>query len=115
MATERPLLVVEGIDTFYGDAQALNGLSLTIGSGETVCLLGRNGQGKTTTIKSILGLVPPRRGRITRRRTSHACQPRIANRGSPGPTTGDLSDADGGTEPGNGLHRALPPWRRGGR
>jgi branched-chain amino acid transport system ATP-binding protein len=65
MTSERPLLVVEGIDTFYGDAQALNGLSLTIGSGETVCLLGRNGQGKTTTIKSILGLVPPRRGRIT--------------------------------------------------
>lgn len=64
MAPERPLLVVEGIDTFYGDAQVLNGLSLTIGSGEPVCLLGRNGQGKTTTIKSILGLVPPRTGRI---------------------------------------------------
>jgi branched-chain amino acid transport system ATP-binding protein len=65
MARERPLLAVEGIDTFYGDAQVLNGLSLTVGSGETVCLLGRNGQGKTTTIKSILGLVPARRGRIT--------------------------------------------------
>ena len=65
MATAQPLLVVEDIDTFYGDAQALNGLSLTVGAGETVCLLGRNGQGKTTTIKSVLGLVPPRRGRIT--------------------------------------------------
>jgi branched-chain amino acid transport system ATP-binding protein len=65
MTSERPLLVVDGIDTFYGDAQALNGLSLAVASGETVCLLGRNGQGKTTTIKSILGLVPPRRGRIT--------------------------------------------------
>jgi branched-chain amino acid transport system ATP-binding protein len=64
MAAERPLLSVEGIDTFYGDAQALNDLSLAVGSGEAVCLLGRNGQGKTTTIKSILGLVPPRRGRI---------------------------------------------------
>lgn len=59
-----PLLVVDGIDTFYGDAQILSGLSLAIGAGETVCLLGRNGRGKTTTLKSILGLVPVRRGRI---------------------------------------------------
>ena len=65
MASEQPLLIVDSIDTFYGDAQALNGLSLTVNAGETVCLLGRNGQGKTTTIKSILGLVPPRRGCIT--------------------------------------------------
>lgn len=63
MAAE-PLLQVESIDTFYGDAQILDGLSLEIGSGETVCLLGRNGRGKTTTIKSILGLAPARRGRI---------------------------------------------------
>jgi branched-chain amino acid transport system ATP-binding protein len=55
---------VEGIDTYYGDAQILRGLSLEIGPGETVCLLGRNGRGKTTTIRSILGLVPVRRGRI---------------------------------------------------
>jgi branched-chain amino acid transport system ATP-binding protein len=59
-----PLLSVEGIDTFYGDAQILDGLSLEIGAGETVCLLGRNGRGKTTTIKSILNLAPVRRGRI---------------------------------------------------
>jgi branched-chain amino acid transport system ATP-binding protein len=59
-----PVLSVEGIDTFYGDAQILNGLSLEIGPGETVCLLGRNGRGKTTTIKSILNLAPVRRGRI---------------------------------------------------
>jgi branched-chain amino acid transport system ATP-binding protein len=60
-----PLLAVDGIDTFYGDAQILRGLSLDIAEGETVCLLGRNGRGKTTTMKSILGLVPVRRGRIT--------------------------------------------------
>jgi branched-chain amino acid transport system ATP-binding protein len=59
-----PLLSVEAIATFYGDARILDGLSLTIDAGETVCLLGRNGRGKTTTIKSILGLVPPRAGRI---------------------------------------------------
>ncbi len=64
MTPAQALLAVESIDTFYGDAQVLNGLSLTIGAGETVCLLGRNGRGKTTTIKSILGLVPPRGGRI---------------------------------------------------
>ena len=55
---------MDSIDTFYGDAQVLNNLSLTIDAGETVCLLGRNGRGKTTTLKSILGLVPPRNGRI---------------------------------------------------
>jgi branched-chain amino acid transport system ATP-binding protein len=59
-----PLLRLEDVDAFYGDAQILNGLSLEIGAGETVCLLGRNGRGKTTTIKTILGLVPARRGRI---------------------------------------------------
>jgi branched-chain amino acid transport system ATP-binding protein len=58
------LLTVDGIDTFYGDAQILRGLSLEIHAAETVCLLGRNGRGKTTTIKSILGLLPVRRGRI---------------------------------------------------
>lgn len=59
-----PLLVVEGISTFYGDAQILRGLSMTVRAGETVCLLGRNGRGKTTTLKSILGLAPVREGRI---------------------------------------------------
>jgi branched-chain amino acid transport system ATP-binding protein len=59
-----PLLVLDGISTYYGDAQILAALSLTIEAGETVCLLGRNGRGKTTTIKTILGLVPAREGRI---------------------------------------------------
>jgi ABC-type branched-subunit amino acid transport system ATPase component len=59
-----PLLTLEDVHTFYGDAQILHGVSLTIGAGEAVCLLGRNGRGKTTTIKSILGLAPVRHGRI---------------------------------------------------
>jgi len=63
-AAAPPLLRLEGIDTFYGDAQILNDLSLEIAAGETVCLLGRNGRGKTTTIKSVLGLAPVRGGRI---------------------------------------------------
>jgi branched-chain amino acid transport system ATP-binding protein len=58
------LLRLEAVETFYGEAQVLRGLSLDVAPGETVCLLGRNGRGKTTTIKTILGLTPARRGRV---------------------------------------------------
>lgn len=59
------MLDVDGIETFYGETQALFGLSLSVGEGEVVALLGANGVGKTTTIRSILGLTAPRAGRIT--------------------------------------------------
>ena len=59
-----PLLELHDVATYYGDARILSGLSMTINAGECVCLLGRNGRGKTTTIKSILGLAPVRGGRI---------------------------------------------------
>jgi len=58
------LLVVSQIDSFYGSTQALFELSLEIQEGEVVTLLGRNGMGKTTTIRSIIGLIKPRRGLI---------------------------------------------------
>ena len=58
------MLSVEAIETFYGPSQALFGVSLEVGPGQMVALLGRNGMGKTTTIRSILRLVPPARGRI---------------------------------------------------
>lgn len=58
------MLEVAGIETFYGETQALFGASLTVDAGEVVALLGANGAGKTTTIRSILGLTPPRRGTI---------------------------------------------------
>jgi branched-chain amino acid transport system ATP-binding protein len=58
------MLRVEAIHTYYGLSHILFGVSLEITRGEIVCLLGRNGAGKSTTIKSIMGLVPPRRGRI---------------------------------------------------
>jgi branched-chain amino acid transport system ATP-binding protein len=58
------ILRVERIDTFYGLSQALFGVSLAVEPGEIVCLLGRNGVGKTTTLRSIMGLTPPRSGHI---------------------------------------------------
>lgn len=58
------ILDVQNIQTFYGESQALQGVSLKLDEGETVCLLGRNGAGKSTTLKSIMGLTPPRRGSI---------------------------------------------------
>jgi branched-chain amino acid transport system ATP-binding protein len=58
------LLSVRGLDSFYGRAQILSGLALEVGAGEIVALLGRNGAGKSTTMKSIIGLVRPAAGEI---------------------------------------------------
>jgi branched-chain amino acid transport system ATP-binding protein len=59
------MLVVENIETYYGKSQALFGVSLSVCKGEVVTLLGRNGMGKSTTVRSIMGLAPIHRGRIT--------------------------------------------------
>jgi branched-chain amino acid transport system ATP-binding protein len=56
--------VVEDLYTSYGLSQVLFGVSLDVAAGECVCLLGRNGVGKTTTMRSIMGLTPPRQGRV---------------------------------------------------
>ncbi|MDM0084625.1 ABC transporter ATP-binding protein [Variovorax sp. J31P179] len=58
------LLEVDGIETCYGPSQILFGMELAIDAGEVVTLLGRNGMGKTTTVKSIMGLVPCRCGSV---------------------------------------------------
>jgi len=58
------VLLVEDIYTAYGLSQVLFGVSLQVARGECVCLLGRNGVGKTTTMRSIIGLTPPRRGHV---------------------------------------------------
>jgi len=58
------MLNVENIHTFYGNIEALKGISLNVEKGEIICLIGANGAGKSTTLMSICGIEPPRRGRI---------------------------------------------------
>jgi branched-chain amino acid transport system ATP-binding protein len=58
------MLEIDGMDVFYGPVQALRGISLTVEEGEMVALLGANGAGKTTTLRTISGLLAPRRGSI---------------------------------------------------
>ena len=58
------LLTVSGIETFYGASQALFGVDLAVGTGEVVALMGRNGMGKTTAIRTIMGLTPARAGSV---------------------------------------------------
>jgi branched-chain amino acid transport system ATP-binding protein len=60
----QPLVRVEDLHTYYGKSHILHGVSLEVGPGEVVGLLGRNGVGKSTTLKSIMGLVQPSQGRI---------------------------------------------------
>jgi branched-chain amino acid transport system ATP-binding protein len=61
----RDLLVLDKVDVFYGAVHALQGISLRVGEGELVCLLGGNASGKSTTMKTILGLVKVRNGSVT--------------------------------------------------
>jgi branched-chain amino acid transport system ATP-binding protein len=58
-------LTIENVDAAYGAVRVLDGVSLSVGSGETVVLLGTNGNGKSTLMKSVMGIVRPRAGRIT--------------------------------------------------
>ncbi|MFB1480222.1 ABC transporter ATP-binding protein [Corallococcus sp. RDP092CA] len=60
-----PLLSVEGIQVRYGAIQALRGVSLTVGKGEMVALIGANGAGKTSTLRAVSGMLKPTAGRIT--------------------------------------------------
>jgi branched-chain amino acid transport system ATP-binding protein len=79
------LLELQGIDTYYGPIHILQGLTLRVEAGELVCLLGGNASGKSTTLKTILGIVAPRNGTVffagedvTRRPTSYRIQQGIA-------------------------------------
>jgi branched-chain amino acid transport system ATP-binding protein len=57
-------LEVEGVHTYYGDSHVLQGVSLRVDPGEVLAILGRNGVGKTTLIRTIVGFTPPREGRV---------------------------------------------------
>jgi len=78
-----PVLDVAGIETCYGLSQVLFGVSLSVAAGEMVTLMGRNGMGKTTTVRSIMGLTPARAGAIRFAGASRRQAPpyRIAQRG----------------------------------
>ena len=60
-----PLLAVEGVQAGYGSSQILRGVDLTVPPARVVCLMGRNGVGKTTLLRTLMGLLPARAGRIT--------------------------------------------------
>lgn len=66
MARQENELIIDaqGLHTYYGDSHILHGVSLTVGRGETLSLMGRNGMGKTTLLRSLVGLTPPRRGTV---------------------------------------------------
>lgn len=61
----KPLLKVSGLNAWYGESHILHGVDMTVGEGEMVTLLGRNGVGKTTTLRAIMGIVRERKGEIT--------------------------------------------------
>jgi branched-chain amino acid transport system ATP-binding protein len=63
--SDSPLLTLEGVDTYYGSIHILQEVSLHVKKGELVCLLGGNACGKSTTLKTALGIVKPKKGKIT--------------------------------------------------
>ena len=79
------LLELDDVTTYYGQMRILEGISLEVGAGELVCLLGGNASGKSTTLKTILGLRPPaRRPGAARRRGRDALAGAPADRQRPG-------------------------------
>jgi branched-chain amino acid transport system ATP-binding protein len=64
LASTESLLKLDGVTTYYGQMRILDGISLEVGRGELVCLLGGNASGKSTTLKTILGIVRPRLGQV---------------------------------------------------
>ena len=115
MSTERrePLLQLEGVNTYYGPIHILTDSNLYVGEGELVCLLGGNASGKSTTLKTILGLVRPRTGTVTFAGEDVTNVPDVASDQAwprdrprePPPLRAD----DGAREPRDGV---VPPARR---
>lgn len=65
--SEQPTIEASDLDVYYGTSQILFGVGLSVQKGDTMALLGRNGAGKSTTMKAIMGLAPPRRGSVSMR------------------------------------------------
>src|SRR5258705_13381084 len=64
MSTVQPLLELKDVHSYYGNIHALKGISLTVNKGEIVTLIGSNGGGKSTTLRTISGILQPRQGEI---------------------------------------------------
>ena len=64
-AAPEPLLRLDSVDTYYGPIHILQGVNLQVSPGELVCLLGGNASGKSTTLKTVLGIVRPRNGTVS--------------------------------------------------
>ena len=78
-----PIVAAHGIHTYYGASHVLHGIDLVVHPGETLSLIGRNGMGKTTTLRSLVGLTPAREGRVEIRGVdmTRAAPHRIAREG----------------------------------
>ena len=64
MSEDSTMLQLENLNVYYGESHILRNVSFTVGAGEVVCLMGRNGVGKTTTLKGIMGLLAVRSGQV---------------------------------------------------
>lgn len=83
MSTAQPVLELRNVHAYYGNIHALKGISLTVGKGEIVTLIGSNGAGKSTTLRTISGLLKPREGevRLEGDRIDHVAAHKIVERG----------------------------------
>ncbi|MEM8614378.1 MAG: ATP-binding cassette domain-containing protein, partial [Cyanobacteria bacterium P01_H01_bin.105] len=64
VSSSAPMLKISGLNFYYGESHILRDVDLTVPRGQMICLIGRNGVGKTTLLKNIIGLLSPRRGAI---------------------------------------------------
>jgi urea transport system ATP-binding protein len=76
------MLTIEGVDQFYGESQTLWNLSMVVPKGSCTCLMGRNGVGKTTTLKVVMGLLPIRKGSVQYQGQNMSERPAEARAGS---------------------------------